>query len=121
MAPGKVNPKLALTAHYKAFLHAFLLTGLGAAASFGVFPRISATTSAVSFYSLVGGCWVSLVADVNASFLGVHLPIAAANANAKADDKHPNSTVIVVSALSVVTGCLTLCSAIDMAAVTFSK
>ena len=104
------NPKLALTAHYKTILHALLAIGVGAAAAAGSFPAMGRISANIAFYTIVVGSWISFYADVNASFIGIHLPLAAKNAGATVDEDHINSVLIKVSALFVSIGMLVLCT-----------
>jgi len=110
------NAKLALTAHYKTFLHALLLGGVGAAASKGEVFRVQ--PGMIAAWLIVGGCWLSFYADVRASFINVHLPMAAANSGAKMDDTHLNSQLIVLSAVSVTAGLAIAVSKLDLGALT---
>eukprot|EP00658_Telonema_sp_P-2_P061611 TRINITY_DN502_c0_g1_i1.p1 TRINITY_DN502_c0_g1~~TRINITY_DN502_c0_g1_i1.p1 ORF type:complete len:176 (-),score=50.59 TRINITY_DN502_c0_g1_i1:294-821(-) len=77
------SPKLALTAHIKTIAHATTLLGLssaignGAIGAEGMYARASQVL-------VIGGCWISLVGDVAASFTGVHLPLASQAAGAPA-------------------------------------
>jgi len=78
MIPGSgANSRLALTAHYKTFLHAALMAAAGSASSAGACASLGRTAGICSFWLLAGGCWLSFYADVRASFLGIGLPMAA--------------------------------------------
>lgn len=117
MFPGlAANPKLALTAHYKGFLHAFLISSVAAACTCGapVFPGLTAMKAKLAFYMLAGGCWVSFVADHVASFINVAMPLGAEKTGAVADDSHPNSMLIAMSAVAGIgLGMIVLLSAMD--------
>jgi hypothetical protein len=86
LIPAAASPRLALTAHSKAVIHAVAL-GLCAVSILSGAVVLGPTASRIALALLAGGAWLSLIGDVWASLQGpgAHLPLAAQAAGQPCD------------------------------------
>ncbi len=110
--PQSVDANLALSAHYKMFLHAALLAAIAAAAVSGAFPKMGYNSAMGVFILTTGGAWLSTYADIAASFIKIALPMSGAkacrgftkNCPVTIDGDHFNSQLIAISAFMILFG-----------------
>jgi hypothetical protein len=86
LIPAAASPRLALTAHSKAVIHAATLGACAVAVLSGVI-MLGPWTGRIALALLAGGAWLSLIGDVWASHRrgASHLPLAAQAAGRPCD------------------------------------